>query len=183
VLFFANGERHSFMDGSLIDSSMPAELELRQQPPEHDFGARAPLVTADAPWEQSCQVGAYSSVYQDFPGGKISLYYQLYCSATADTVMTYGANTVAMVAVAESTDGIVFNKPIVGKFVFRNSSHNNIVMLPPTSQYNISAVTELEGCSVSAPLNVSVCLATQSTHSQHKLIRRGRSSEIHTAEV
>eukprot|EP01043_Picozoa_sp_COSAG02_P018160 COSAG02_NODE_841_length_16613_cov_61.635703_6_plen_961_part_00 len=148
TVFFASNERHSFMDTSLIDSSMTLQLELKQQTPDHDFGALRPLVTADASWENNCEVGSYSSVYQDVAGGKMSLFYQLYCSEDVSTPMTYGANAVGLVAVAESTDGVVFTKPLVGNIEFRNSSRNNIVMLPPISQYNTSSVTELEGCSV-----------------------------------
>jgi len=148
TITFADGERASFVDDSLIDTSLTSELEARQQPPDSDLGAMAPLVEADAPWEKNCQVGAYSSVHQDVPGGPVSLFYQLYCSAEPDTPMRYGADTVAMVAVAESIDGIAFTKPLVGKLAFRNSTRNNVVMLPPVSRYNTSSVTELEGCSV-----------------------------------
>ena len=145
AVLFVEGDRHSFVDDSLIDRSLTTELDLRQQPPDHDFGAMAPLVAADAPWEKNCQVGAYSSIHQDTPGGNASLFYQLYCSKDANGSTAYGADSVAMVAVAQSTDGIHFSKPIVGKIRFRNSTTNNIVMLPPGK---VSAMSELEGCSV-----------------------------------
>ena len=44
VVTFADGERHSFVDDSLIDTSLTSELEARQQPPDSDLGAMAPLV-------------------------------------------------------------------------------------------------------------------------------------------
>jgi hypothetical protein len=146
---FAAGQRHSFTDALLLsDTAQPADargLVVRQQPPDTDYGYAAPLLSADAAWEKGCLVSSYSSVFQRHPGARASLFYELYCSVDPDQPMTFGAGAVAMVALAESVDGIAWTKPIVNRVTFRNTTRNNVVMLAGGSA---ASESELEGASV-----------------------------------
>lgn len=148
AVVFEKGQRHSFVDTSLLEDPEAAGasgLVLRQQPFDHDFGFLAPLITADAPWERGCLVASYSSVFQEQPGGRALLFYQLYCSMDPDKRMAFGSGTVSMVALAESVDGLRWTKPIVNKIAFRNSSQNNLVMFP---KGDVATMAELEGASI-----------------------------------
>ena len=151
AVMFRPGQRHSFVDLSLLAPegadpvSQQQQLDLRQQAPDHDFGFREPLITANAPWERGCLVSSYSSVFQGQPDGRVSLFYQLYCSIDPSQPLNFSDGTVAMVALAESMDGLNWVKPVVNQISFRNSTQNNVVMFPEGS---VSSMSELEGASV-----------------------------------
>ena len=152
AVMFRPGQRHSFVDLSLLApegadpvSQQQQQLDLRQQAPDHDFGFREPLITANAPWERGCLVSSYSSVFQGQPDGRVSLFYQLYCSIDPSQPLNFSDGTVAMVALAESMDGLNWVKPVVNQISFRNSTQNNVVMFPEGS---VSSMSELEGASV-----------------------------------
>ncbi|MEN9938243.1 MAG: hypothetical protein RLZZ387_4822 [Chloroflexota bacterium] len=123
------GKKHVFLDWSLIEPGygvawggvptsweMPYGLQIASHPPAID---PSPLLVAEHPWESF--VNVYCTLFED--EGRMRLYYEPHVTkedgATDDLK--------AMLAYAESSDGITWTKPRVGKLSFRGSTDNNLV--------------------------------------------------------
>jgi hypothetical protein len=121
--------KHVFIDWSLIEPGygvawggeptsweMPSGLRIASHAPviAHD-----PLIVPEHPWESFINV--YCTLFED--EGRFRLYYETHVTkedgATDDLK--------AMLAYAESTDGVTWTKPQVGTASFRGSTNNNLV--------------------------------------------------------
>ena len=78
-----------------------------------------PLVRADRPWESRLNV--YSTLLED--EGRYRLYYECFYDDGGAERSDYAA----MMAYAESADGVHWVKPAVGEVDFRGSKDNNLV--------------------------------------------------------
>ena len=101
------------VDGFLVEKLDGAERRL------HPPARREVVLSTDAPWEGPAS--AYFTVLRDGP--KIRLYYRGFCPADGDAEQ--------VTCVAESEDGIRFERPELGLFEFRGSRKNNIVFRGP----------------------------------------------------
>jgi hypothetical protein len=107
-----------FIDHKFIQSA--DGVSLRMNPPMRTGEV---LVTADAPWEKSLKTGSYSTILRE-KDGRVRLWYNVLGREHEE-----GKNPEFMgVAYAESTDGIHFQKPILGLVDFAGSKQNNLVM-------------------------------------------------------
>lgn len=95
---------------------MPYGVSIQVHPPRID---RRPLVRTDQPWESTINV--YSTLFAD--DGRFRLYYECFHRELTQDV----GDTQAMLAYAESTDGIIWEKPAIGAVEFQGSSQNNLV--------------------------------------------------------
>lgn len=106
-----------FIDHKFIESSEGVELIMN--PPQRTGEM---LVLPDAPWEKELGIGSYSSVIQE--NGKIRLWYNIRgLKAEPRKNPDFMA-----VAYAESSDGIHFQKPVLGLVEYNGSRQNNIVL-------------------------------------------------------
>ena len=122
--------KHVFIDWDLIEPgygvSWGGERPVSRETP---FGVRIavhmpriepePLVSPDRPWESS-MVG-YSTLFED--EGRYRLYYEAHYQGEGEEYGDYGA----MLAYAESTDGVNWVKPTIGTVDFHGSTDNNLV--------------------------------------------------------
>ncbi len=95
---------------------MPHGLRLAVQPPRID---PQPLVQPDRPWESFINV--YCTLFED--EGRYRLYYECHYLGEGDEP----SDLRAMLAYAESTDGVNWVKPRVGTVSFQGSTDNNLV--------------------------------------------------------
>ncbi len=98
-----------FVDDYLIASMRGGDFV--PSPPER----REVVLTTDRPWEGPAS--AYFTVIRD--GSTVRLYYRGYCPADLSLEQ--------VTCVAESRDGIAYDRPTLGLFDFRGSKRNNIV--------------------------------------------------------
>jgi hypothetical protein len=98
-----------FVDGWLLDRLDRAELRLAAPV------RREVVLVTDRPWEGPAS--AYFTVLRDGP--KIRLYYRGLCPVDSSEEQ--------VTCVAESEDGVRFERPEVGLFEFKGSRKNNIV--------------------------------------------------------
>ena len=94
---------------------MPHGLRLSVHTPSIDS---RPLSARDRPWEST--ITNHTSVFED--GGRYRMYYQC-----RDDVGRGERPTSAMLAYAESTDGLNWTKPKIGTVSFDGSTDNNLV--------------------------------------------------------
>jgi hypothetical protein len=121
--------KHVFLDWSLIEPGygvawggeptsweMPYGVRIAAHPPVID---PTPLIVPEHPWESFINV--YCTLLDD--DGRLRLYYETHVTkedgATDDLK--------AMLAYAESTDGLTWRKPSLGLLNFRGSTDNNLV--------------------------------------------------------
>ncbi|MFH1928803.1 MAG: hypothetical protein ABIK79_11630 [Chloroflexota bacterium] len=78
-----------------------------------------PLVWPENPWES--RINVYSTLFED--EGRYRLYYECYYLDEKDRVTDFGA----MMAYAESIDGVNWVKPKIGTIRFNGSVDNNLV--------------------------------------------------------
>ena len=95
---------------------MPSGVRLTVHPPRLE---REPLIVADQPWET--MINVYTTLLQD--GDRFRLYYEAYHYDPQEP----RHDLKAILAVAESTDGIRWVKPHVGAIAFQGSRDNNLV--------------------------------------------------------
>jgi len=106
-----------FVDHRFIESA--DGVALIANPPQRTGEI---LVTTDAPWEKGLLVASYSSIAKE--NGRVRLWYQV-----SEAHHEPGKNPDFMgVAYAEPTDGIRFEKPILGLVEHNGSKRNNFVM-------------------------------------------------------
>lgn len=98
-------------------SEMPYGVQISVHPPRIDS---QPLVTTDRPWESF--INAYSTLFAD--EGRFRLYYECHYK---DDLTEEGHDLKAMLAYAESTDGVHWTKPNLGELSFQGSTENNLV--------------------------------------------------------
>ena len=84
-----------------------------------------PILKPEMPWEGKI-IYTYGGALLDDPSGRgYRLYY---------TAMGHGLDKRSYVCLADSTDGVHFNRPNLGKFEFEGSTDNNIVFVSPDEQ-------------------------------------------------
>ena len=123
-------KKHVFIDWDLIEPGyglgwggerpqsweMPTGVKLAVHHPRIDW---QPLVECDREWESSINV--YCSLFED--EGRYRLYYECHYDRERGGPNDLGA----MMAYAESTDGVNWIKPNVGAISFDGSTDNNLV--------------------------------------------------------
>ncbi len=102
--------------GKVTSWEMPYGVRIAVHPPRI---APQPLVRSDRPWESSINV--YCTLFED--QGRFRLYYEPHYHGQKDQP----SDLKAMLAYAESTDGINWVKPDVGTISFQGSTDNNLV--------------------------------------------------------
>jgi hypothetical protein len=95
---------------------MPYGVRIAVHPPRID---PQPLVWPEHPWES--WINVYATLFED--EGRYRLYYECYYVGEGDAVSDFDA----MMAYAESTDGVNWVKPRIGTIHFKGSSDNNLV--------------------------------------------------------
>jgi len=105
------------LSGSPTSWEMPAGVKLSVHPPRM---IPEPMVTADRPWEAF--VNAYATLFED--SGRFRLYYECYAPRP------HGDASPALLAYAESADGVHWDKPSIGIYGLDGSTDNNIVFGP-----------------------------------------------------
>ncbi len=110
-------QKQLFLDDYLIDYKK--EVKFVMNPP-HPTGEE--LIKPDLDYEKGGQVYLYSSVLKD-NDKTIKVWYD-FLRQKSDDPYDHDRH----IAYAESKDGIVFEKPIVGRYVVDNSTDNNIVI-------------------------------------------------------
>lgn len=122
--------KHVFIDWDMIEPGygvswggdrptfweVPTGVEIAVHPPRVD---RQPLVTTEHPWESL--INAYCTLFED--EGIFRLYYECYFIGESEQ----SNDLKAMLAYAESADGITWHKPTVGTMPFHGSAENNLV--------------------------------------------------------
>lgn len=128
--------KHVFMDWDLVEPGYGVawahQLPREEQVPHADkmpYGvtlavhsprlAMTPLVSSDRPWES--MINVYCTLFED--EGRFRLYYECHYK----DVTTATSDLKAMLAYAESTDGVTWHKPDLGKLSFQGSTQNNLV--------------------------------------------------------
>ena len=119
--------RQLLLDEAWFDHIEGVELTLHRPVP------RETVIQCDRPWEGKSL--HYTSVLKD--GGRFRMWYRVSIGdprvdAPEDTVLT---------CYAESRDGIVWDKPDLGRFEFEGSTQNNILG-PPEDFTNISVLLD-----------------------------------------
>ena len=119
--------RQLLLDESWFDHSKGVELTLHRPVP------RETVIQCDRPWEGKSL--HYTSVVED--GGRYQMWYRVSIGdprvdSPGDTVLT---------CYAESRDGIVWEKPGLGRYEFKGSTDNNILG-PPEDFTNISVLLD-----------------------------------------
>ncbi len=102
--------------GKVTSSEMPYGVRIAVHPPRVD---PQPIVVPDRPWESIINV--YSTLMED--DGLYRLYYEPHANPIEDQP----DDLKAMLAYAESTDGVNWTKPTVGTVSFQGSTDNNLV--------------------------------------------------------
>ena len=90
--------------------------QLSTHPPRID---PRPLVAPEYPWES--RINVYSTLFED--DGRFRLYYECHLVAERDQP----DDLKAMLAYAESSDGVTWDKPTIGRADFKGSTENNLV--------------------------------------------------------
>lgn len=105
-------QKQLFIDQNVVESASGVTFTMHS-PSKRLEG---PVLLPDAPWERAGDgsIGLYSSVIRE--GNKTRIWYDV---RFGDSVQ---------VAYAESTDGIHFEKPVLGLYPLNGSMENNIVM-------------------------------------------------------
>ncbi|MDY7010894.1 MAG: hypothetical protein SVV80_09115 [Planctomycetota bacterium] len=112
--------RHLFFDDWEIERLGGARRRwhsLRKQP--------EPILKPQAPWEGKIIYAYGGSLLDNFSGTGYRLYY---------TAMGHGLGKRSYVCLAESTDGVRFDRPKMGNFEFEGDTDNNIVFVSPDEQ-------------------------------------------------
>jgi hypothetical protein len=102
--------------GKVTSWEMPFGIRLAVHPPRI---AATPLVAADRPWETF--VNVYCTLFED------EGHYRLYYEPHYHPEQTQAEDLKAMLAYAESTDGVHWTKPEIGAVSFLGSTANNLV--------------------------------------------------------
>jgi len=114
--------RELFVDRFLIDQLKGTELRM------HEPIREGVAVKFDNPWEGG--FSGYPTVIKD--GGLYRMYYRGLPVATPD------GSPEAVVAYAESKDGIVWTKPDLGLFTVTGTPHNNVILTNAPYTHNFS---------------------------------------------
>lgn len=123
-------QKHVFMNYDLVEPGYgvawhgdapssretPYGIQLAVHLPRLDL---TPIIRADREWESFINV--YSTVFED--DGLFRLYYECHHIPGGDKV----DDLKAMIAYAESTDGVNWRKPGIGSMAFAGSDDNNLV--------------------------------------------------------
>lgn len=120
-------ERQLFIDGRFIEAS--AGIALTMNPPvQHP----EPVLVADRPWEPMGLAG-YATVLRE-PDGRYRMWYGGVCKIG---LPSEGA---IRLCYAESSDGVHWEKPTIGRLNFEGSKDNNIVA-PPLERQSMQGAT------------------------------------------
>ena len=119
--------RQLLLDDAWFDHSDNVELSLHQPTPAET------VIQCDRPWEGKSL--HYTTVVDD--GGTFRMWYRV---ALGDPRVDSGDDTV-LTCYAESRDGIVWEKPSLGRYEFEGSKDNNILG-PPEDFTNISVLLD-----------------------------------------
>ena len=119
-------QRELFVDRFLIDRLKGAELRM------HEPIREGVAVKFDNPWE-----GGYSGYATVIKDEKVyRMYYRGLPVADAD------GSAEAVVAYAESKDGVAWTKPDLGLFVVMGTRHNNVVLTNAPYTHNFSPLLD-----------------------------------------
>jgi hypothetical protein len=118
--------RELFVDRFMIDQLQGAELRM------HEPVREGVAVKFDNPWEG--QYSGYATVIKD--GAVYRMYYRGLPVATAD------GSAEAVVAYAESKDGMAWTKPDLGLFSVMGTRHNNVVLTNAPYTHNFSPLLD-----------------------------------------
>lgn len=111
--------RELFVDGALVES-LTGRAERRLHHPQ----PREVVLHFDEPWEGTgC---GYGSVFRD--GDRYRLFYKAFALQVEPGKVVSEAHDHRYTCLAESTDGVHWTKPRVGRHAFRGSTANNIVV-------------------------------------------------------
>ena len=113
------GHRQLFVDEFLIDESTGVELRLNRPRKYAGNPVLARVPKGEEAWEAGMPV-AFSSVLYDPADGLFKLWYSLHAGS--------GGDEHAVLCFARSGDGIRWDKPRLGKFKYRGTTENNIVV-------------------------------------------------------
>lgn len=113
------GHRQLFVDDFLIDESAGVELRLNRPTKYAGNPVLARVPKGEAAWEAGMPI-AFSSVLYDPDDGLFKLWYSLHAGS--------GGDEHAVLCFARSADGIRWDKPRLGKFKYRGTTENNIVV-------------------------------------------------------
>lgn len=136
--FHLGSRKHVFIDWDLIEPGyglsfggerpesweMPYGLRLKAHLPRV---SEVPLVTADRPWEDGnarSGIGVYNTLFED--EGRYRLYYDA-GDVSGEMDVDEDIGTQRILAYAESTDGVRWDKPNLGIVTYRGSRDNNLV--------------------------------------------------------
>ena len=119
--------RQLLLDDAWFDHSDNVELSLQRPTPAET------VIQCDRPWEGKSL--HYTTVVDD--GGTFRMWYRV---ALGDPRVDSGDDTV-LTCYAESRDGIVWEKPSLGRYEFEGSKDNNILG-PPEDFTNISVLLD-----------------------------------------
>ncbi len=120
-----DNRRELFVDHYLIDSLSGLRLQMHA-PRDEGIAFRF-----DKPWEGAfC---AYCTVLRD--GDRLRLYYRGKPMATKD-----GSDEIS--CVAESTDGLIWTRPLLGLVDYQGSRDNNIVLSQPQFAHNFAPMLD-----------------------------------------
>lgn len=127
-LLMVGREKQLFVDHKFIGSS--EGITLRVNPP-YQTGEK--LIVADQPWERGGRIASYGSVLkEEHPKGpRIRLWYDIISGGGVP------GDGYRAVAYAESSDGIHFQKPILGLVESKGSKENNLVIPTDLSRMTV----------------------------------------------
>ena len=111
-------DRQLFVDDRMVESASGVHREL------HSPVTREVAIAADRPWEQGG--GSYMVTFRD--GDRFRAWYR----CDLDPILP-GGREQPLIAYAESTDGISWEKPDLGLIEFKGSRANNLVWAGPGS--------------------------------------------------
>ena len=112
------GSRRELLVDHHLIAALSRDAELRLHPPVPQEIA----LETDAPWEGNAS--GYVTVFQD--GGRYRMYYRGWHFTHDDGSLDFAHPEV--VCLAESSDGINWDKPILGLVEFNGSRNNNIIL-------------------------------------------------------
>src|SRR5688572_5119297 len=111
-----------FVDRWLVEREQNVSLRL------HEPQRREIVLTLDQPWEGASS--AYYTIFRD--GERVRMYYR------ASGTFQGGFQSPVQFALAESADGIHFERPQLGLYDHQGSTANNLVFRHPLAQDNFT---------------------------------------------
>ena len=135
--FHLGTKKHVFIDWGLVEAGYGLSFGgAKPESWEIPYGVRLtphlprlghPLVSADRPWEggnAKSGIGVYNTLFED--EGRFRLFYDA-GDVAGELDVDEDLGTQRILAYAESTDGVNWVKPNVGRVNFRGSTDNNLI--------------------------------------------------------